>query len=163
MGAIEAQIRKHAKFDHKRLLEASIEAINQFAANHTTETFYAFAIDAGMLCLNSNEEFEKTLHKYKKEFPEQYSNPQKIHELRMNTGDWAYQGFFDLEEDHGFVPTLYSDHYHIGPLSMGPLRQRFTRYSRAMRRLIRGIQKSRVLEKLKRTQDFVVFLAEHEY
>jgi hypothetical protein len=52
-------------FDIERLAAFSISAIRSFAESHRDETFYAFAIDADMLCLNSDECASATLRKYR--------------------------------------------------------------------------------------------------
>jgi hypothetical protein len=51
-------------FDIDNLFVHCKKQIEQFAREHSDETFYAFAIDAVMLCLNSNEEFTRTLNEY---------------------------------------------------------------------------------------------------
>lgn len=51
-------------FDLDILTEFSIDAIQRFAMSHREESFYAFAIDANLLCLNSEEACAKTLREY---------------------------------------------------------------------------------------------------
>ncbi len=41
-----------------------------------------------------------------------YHKDEGIKELRDNTGDWAYQGFADMEDENGFDDALYNDHYY---------------------------------------------------
>ena len=53
-----------SKFDTEKLTEFAINKITEFAKEHPNETFYGFSIDASLLCLNSEEEFEKTLKYY---------------------------------------------------------------------------------------------------
>ncbi|MFM8474184.1 MAG: hypothetical protein ACKOEO_00100 [Planctomycetaceae bacterium] len=48
----------------ERLFEFCLRAIQAFAHDHQHETFYAFSIDAALLCLNSEEAFAKTLSYY---------------------------------------------------------------------------------------------------
>ncbi|MDP1588516.1 MAG: hypothetical protein Q8M07_12275 [Prosthecobacter sp.] len=52
-------------FNIPKLLDHSISAIREFASQHPGEHFYAFAIDASLLCLNSEEEFAKKLKSYR--------------------------------------------------------------------------------------------------
>ncbi len=52
-------------FNLNSLLQKSVESIRDFSSQHAHETFYAFAIDENLLCLNSVEEFEKTLYRYR--------------------------------------------------------------------------------------------------
>ncbi|MFM2477773.1 hypothetical protein [Celerinatantimonas sp. MCCC 1A17872] len=40
------------------------QEIKNFIKAHPSETFYAFAIDANLLCFNSEEQFQKTLAQY---------------------------------------------------------------------------------------------------
>jgi len=51
-------------FSVNTLLTYSESRIAQFAEKHRDETFYAFAIDASLLCLNSLEGFNETLQEY---------------------------------------------------------------------------------------------------
>lgn len=41
-----------------------VDYIDKFALDHQDETFYAFAIDAGLLCMNSEEGAQKILNQY---------------------------------------------------------------------------------------------------
>lgn len=52
-------------FNIDKLTRFCIEEIEKFAAEHADETFYGFAIDSDLLCLNSVEEAEKTLTEYR--------------------------------------------------------------------------------------------------
>lgn len=53
-------------FNVDKLFKFCFEEIKLLAKAHQDETFYGFAIDASLLCLNSVEEFEKNLKKYQK-------------------------------------------------------------------------------------------------
>jgi hypothetical protein len=46
-------------FDLNMLATSAVEQIASFAVSHRDETFYAFAIDRTLLCLNSEEAFKK--------------------------------------------------------------------------------------------------------
>ena len=48
-------------FDVDQLTAFCRDVIEHFAAEHLDETFHAFAIDASMLCLNSEEIAKETL------------------------------------------------------------------------------------------------------
>ena len=154
-------------FDIEKMFIASKKAIENFAKKHSEETFYGFSIDASMLCLNSEEEFQKTLKHYQEEYPGSYNENNKIHELKYNTGDWCYQGFFDLED--GFDQDLYSEHYHI-PFDNKNLEDeelvklfQKTPYHRAMSKLLEKLVENGAFDSLKKTTDFKVFLSEHDY
>jgi hypothetical protein len=154
-------------FDIEKMFIASKKAIEKFVTEHSEETFFAFSIDANMLCLNSEEEFKKTLKYYQEKYPESYNDNEKIDELKYNTGDWGYQGFFDLED--GFDHELYSEHYHIPfdnkDLEDEELAKFFqnTPYHRAMSKLLEKLVENGVFDSLKKTTDFKVFLSEHNY
>jgi hypothetical protein len=55
-------------FDIDGLFNFCIREINAFANNHQNELFYAFTIDAYLLCLNSEEAFEESLQQYRDEW-----------------------------------------------------------------------------------------------
>ena len=178
-------------FDLKKLAEHCAKSVKDFAKDHDDETFYAFAIDASMFCLNSVDQFEKTLKKYQDRWTRksraiasmsdmtaedheaeefgldlaenhlgldrtdegaclkvineyrtrireegcEWFTEDGIKSLKFNTGDWAYQGFVDLEEDHGFDHELYDDHYYDAMDSAdGHAPQ--TKYAKAMTELV---------------------------
>ena len=199
-------------FDIDKLAAYSVERVRAFAENHPDETFYAFAIDAKMLCLNSVEKADETLREYQEMWDRQnreiqsvdeltpedlayedfllglyertqgldrtdldacrqvinedrvrrradgceYRTPDGIEELRMNTGDWAYQGFADLND--GFDDDAYSQHYDLPAW-----RKKLSAYGRAMNRLLKRLQKSGAFDYLRRTPDFSVRRVEHDY
>jgi len=49
--------------DLKKIFLGAVLQISEFAKAHRKETFYAFALDDGLLCLNSEEKFNATLKK----------------------------------------------------------------------------------------------------
>lgn len=154
-------------FDVNRMFISSQEEIERFAQSHQEETFYAFSIDAGMLCLNSIEAFKETLEYYQAKYPESYSNTEETNDLKYNTGDWKYQGFFDL--DDGYNHELYSDHYNI-PFENPSLDEnqlakllQETPYHKAMYELTNKLIESNVFNKLKTSSDFKIFLSDHNY
>ncbi len=52
-------------FNIEKLVKFAVAEIEKFAVAHQNETFYGFAIDADLLCLNSVEQFEKSLSQYR--------------------------------------------------------------------------------------------------
>jgi hypothetical protein len=152
---------KRTSFNHDLMLGASLTAIESFAKEHIAETFYAFAIDADMLCLNSLQEFEKTLQQYALKWPEYMSDNQERDHLYMNTGDWAYQGFYTLQDECGFCNDAYNDHYDQA--AMDEVVAQSSEYALAMDCLLKAIEESDILCLLNRTENFRLFRAEHEY
>ena len=51
-------------FDIDKLFDICVEEIKRFSMSHQDELFYGFAIDASLLCLNSEEKVEKLLTEY---------------------------------------------------------------------------------------------------
>lgn len=107
----EEQNMSSNNFDHDEMLQFSISAIQEFAADHQEEVFYGFSIDASMLCFNSEQKFSERLTNYQSENLEYYSKSEEIQDLRINTGDWEYQGFVDLRDSGGFDDEAYDEHY----------------------------------------------------
>jgi len=98
-----------ANFDTVKLTKYIEKEISEFSKKHQNETFYGFAIDANLLCLNSVEKFEETLRNYKEKWGG-YTTKDEIQDLRSNTGDWSYQGFAELSDKNGFDMNAYLDH-----------------------------------------------------
>jgi predicted nucleic acid-binding Zn-ribbon protein len=141
-------------------------AIDEFCENQDGETYYAFAIDASMLCLNSVEAFERSLAEYLEKYPRYYETAEQVEDLRLNSGDWDHQGFSDLDESHGFSEDLYQDHYDLGAqIETDEDREAFARtpYALAMNELLERLKSPDAFTKLKRTEDFRILRVEHNY
>lgn len=97
-------------FDIEELFEFCRNEIIEFSKAHPNEIFYGFAIDASLLCLNSEEQFRSALT----EFEERWRTlpADELVEFRANTGDWAYQGFADMSSHQAWDEKLYDDHYY---------------------------------------------------
>lgn len=205
-------------FNLDKLTEICIQEIKKFAGKHQDETFYAFAVDANMLCLNSLEGYEKTFNQYRDkwltrtrqlnsfdEMSEQekvwdgyylesaikydvedvndkdeclkaynnrrakerakgfsYEDPENAERLKSNTGDWEYQGFFDMHDTHGFDYDAYQTHYYKAMESKTG-RAPNTKYAKAMDKLIHSLTDSNVFDVLKKTSDFTISWVDHDY
>ncbi len=145
-------------FDHGRMLAFSVKAIRAFADAHRTETFYGFSIDASLLCLNSTEAFAKTLAGYRAKTAGRYLLPEDVEDLRLNTGDWDYQGFVCLMDSGGFDYELYQSHYDSHELE-----QKASDYAKAMDQLLAALVEERAFDGLKRSPDFFANRVEHNY
>lgn len=142
-------------FDIPRMTKFAIESIVKFSMDHRDEKFYAFAIDADMLCLNSEEKFAETLLGYQKNWPGKYFSADAVADLKQNTGDWIYQGFCQIKESNGFDFSLYQKHYEEP--SPG------SEYGKAMSELLNAISADGVLSNLNRTDDFYITWVDHNY
>ena len=151
-------------FDVALLTEFAIEAIADFAREHSDETFYAFAIDESLLCLNSVERFLETLDSYQTgKYGENYTTSQQIANLRANTGDWTYQGFSTFSGLSGYDEELYDDHYNIGLDDPWDPRLKATPYGRAMDAVLDNLVQRDAFFVIRRTLDFKVLRVEHSY
>ena len=149
-------------FDLDKLYQAVKNAVAAFAADHDDETFNAFAIDADMLCLNSEQVVTSTLAEYQTRWPDCYSDPAEIEDLKYNTGDWIYQGFFDRDDTHGFDRDAYNLHYaEAGSSADGTAPH--SRYAKAMNTLIARLKRSDVFACMEKSQDFRIVWVEHTY
>lgn len=201
-------------FDLEKMASVCRREIEKFSRDHQDETFYAFAIDANMLCMNSVEAFEATLGRYRSDWAgrsrtfetwedlsqrdldisehllglhEKYSgldrsnklaclnvinesrlelagkgNPyldeETVRDLRGNTGDWAYQGFWTLSDEQGFNFDAYQLHYDLGADE-----QASSVYAAAMEALLETLRDSGVFRAFKKTDDFSIHRVEHDY
>lgn len=144
------------------MLNYAMTEIDRFAHTHKRETFYAFAIDANMLCLNSQEAFQESLDRYRAKFPGDYETESEINELRCNTGDWEYQGFAKLSPENGFADDLYDDHYDLG-LDGDENALMSTAYAVAMDELLLRLREVNPFRALRTTPDFSTTRVEHNY
>lgn len=145
-------------FDHERMLAFALQAIADFARAHGDETFYGFSIDAALLCLNSEQQFATALSGYRERWPDHYQTEEDILGLKLNTGDWAYQGFAELGENEGFDQQAYEDHYYAEDEE-----QKTTAYGLAMDRLVAALVERDAFACLKRSPDFFANRVEHAY
>ena len=97
-------------FDHDKMLQFSIAVIQEFAVNHQEEIFYGFSIYASLLCLNSEQQFAKSLARYLSWYPWESSDSEEIQESRIDPGEWAYRGFANLQDSGGFDNKAYEEY-----------------------------------------------------
>jgi hypothetical protein len=76
----------------------------------------------------------------------------------MNPGDWAYQGFAEMNDSVGFDMAAYETHYGLSDAD-----QKITAYGIAMDQLVERLRRNRVFEDLKMSPDFYVCRVEHNY
>ncbi len=151
-------------FDVDELTRFATDAIRDFSTEHKNEIFYAFAIDASLLCFNSVQCFEQTLGEYQAKYPESYSADKNIEELRMNTGDWEYQGFADFRESEGFDEELYDEHYNLGlDLEAGDVALKATEYATTMDQVVKRLQTNGAFKSMNCAKDFQAIWVDHNY
>jgi hypothetical protein len=83
------------------LLAFCVAEIKRFAQAHQGETFYAFAIDENLLCLNSEEAFARTLKKYQENWDHKIRPIERWEELLKWEVSDADQILEYCEEDDG--------------------------------------------------------------
>ncbi|PJZ53099.1 DUF4303 domain-containing protein [Leptospira adleri] len=155
-------------FDVPKLAEFALSEIEKFSKKQTEETFYSFAIDASLLCLNSLESFKSYLKEYSAKYPKQYDTDEKIEKSKYNPGDWAYQGFasfrnLNLEDEEGFRngpfdDDLYDEHYEADDET-----QKNAAYAKAMNEILEILKSKDAFRHLKKTSDFRIMRVEHDY
>jgi hypothetical protein len=201
-------------FDLDKLESFCAAEIERFAQAHREETFYAFAIDADLLCLNSEEQFEQSVKRYQEKWDRQtrhverwedlsendlreirwllemaekfsgidrtdtkaclavinderekrrrkgccYRTDQGISSLRENTGDWAYQGFAEMTDAHGFDHSAYQEHYNMSEND-----QQTSAYGLAMNVLVTRLLAGSAFDRLRRSPQFYATRVEHDY
>ena len=84
--------------------------------------------------------------------------PSLVH-FEVPADNWEYQGFFEFNEAHGFSKQKYNDHYNEEDES----KRINSVYWKTMNKLIKSIEKSKVLDNLIRTDNFCMFVSDHEY
>ena len=144
-------------FNVETMTSFAEEQIKSFLKNHKSEVFYAFAIDDGLLCLNSLSEFEKTLKTYQNSNAE-YNEPDEIDELKYNTGDWEYQGFATLNEAPGYNRRLYNKFYNLGFYGGSEEGLKKTKYYIAMNAIINNLKNNQVFNSTQITENFKSFV-----
>lgn len=145
------------KFDTKKLTKFAIDEITKFAKEHQEETFYGFSIDGQLLCLNSEEQFEKKLAFYQEEL-ENFNTKEQIAGLKKNPGDWQYQGFAEFEDKNGFDNKMYLKH------SEGEKEYQLTSdYAQSMDKVVANLIESNVFDLLKKSHNFYANRVELNY
>lgn len=77
--------------------EACIDGIRLLASKYNAAPFCAVSVyvdgfDGQFgLYANTEDEFTRTLEKYRVDFPEEYAQAARVKALKYNCGDWAYQ------------------------------------------------------------------------
>src|SRR6478752_2388065 len=78
---------------------ACLDCIHLLVEKYNQHPFYGVAVyidalygSAGFYA-NTDESFQRTLAKYREEYPESYADSDNVRGLRYNVGDWEYQSF----------------------------------------------------------------------
>lgn len=145
------------EFDVPLLADFATQAIKEFSEKHKDETFYGFAIDGDLLCLNSEEKFNHTIQEYKEKWGG-YDSKEEIDTVYNNTGDWEYQGFAELTEDKGFSNDHYDDFYNLDEDD-----KLECEYTKAMKAVIALLEANKAFDCLQKTADFSATLVDHNY
>ena len=144
-------------FNVEKMTSFAEEKIKSFVKNHKSEVFYAFAIDDGLLCLNSLTEFEKTLNSYQNKYNE-YNKTEEIDGLKYNTGDWEYQGFATLNEAPGYNLRLYNKFYNLGFNGGTDDALKKTKYYIAMNEIIKNLKNNQAFNSIQTSDNFKTFV-----
>ncbi|MBM9501638.1 hypothetical protein JWG44_15395 [Leptospira sp. 201903071] len=150
-------------FDVQRLANFALSEIEKFSKEHPNETFYTFAIDSSLLCLNSIEHFEKSLKEFASKSPRYYDSPDQIRKLRESPSAWAYNGFVcfrslnGLGKDEGpFDENLYQEHCDLDKEA-----QKKSAYAVAMDQVLEILKQKDAFRVLKKIGDFRILSVTH--
>jgi hypothetical protein len=95
-------------FHIDRLFNFSIREIENFAETHQNELFYGFAIDASLLCLNSEQAAITTLLKYRDEWERDYRPISRWEDLTSRDIDRS-ESFLEGEAEYGGLDLTDKD------------------------------------------------------
>ncbi|MDY8136052.1 DUF4303 domain-containing protein [Aquimarina sp. 2201CG5-10] len=85
------------KYNIEKTLANITKQIEEFAKSHKEENFYAFAVDAGMLCLSSEEGFNRIINTYSRDW-------QASHEKIILRKDLTKDEIEIIEEEFKSMP-----------------------------------------------------------
>ena len=147
----------------QQLLEFTIQAVEKFLKEHPELKFYAFAYDCFAryaqvgLCFNTIEEFDETLQRYQKGYPEDYQTVEEINEIKYCMGDWEFLGF-DM-----FYDPLLNDIYDQLPEDDEQSKNEFIEsvmilFSEA----ILEFTQTDTYKAIPKTQDFIAYAMDHD-
>ena len=111
----QAEAQNVGSIDRDEVLAQAKDAIADFGARHNHETFYAFAFDATMLCLDSVEQFAAKMKdpELRRSYLGNRSTP-PIDAGAINPGDFEYQGFVDIGDEFPALRVAYNDYFEGG-------------------------------------------------
>ncbi|MBM9577417.1 hypothetical protein JWG45_09650 [Leptospira sp. 201903070] len=153
-------------FDVQRLANFALSEIEKFSIEHPNETFYTFAINSSLLCLNSIEHFEKSLKEFAAKSPRYYDSPDQIRKLRESPETWAYKGFVcfrslnsaekDASDPGPFDEILYQEHCDLDQEA-----QKKSAYAVAMDQVLEILKQKDAFRVLKKISDFRILSVTH--
>ncbi len=154
--------KKKPSFDVKKLVQFAKKSIHTFAEKHKDETFYAFAIDAGMLKMNSTQAFERDIKACKEKFSELYENQKQMDIHMYNPGNFIFKVADFTRDDNGrditgktgFNHYLYDLFYNSDDEG-----RRKSQYLKAMNKVLKSLQDEKVFDCLSVTKDFRLFVS----
>ena len=156
-GMLESAINGNVKSPYyfidleniKTTLKIWANSIQIFSRQNSEKEFYVFGIDAGRIVANTEDEFIKTLKKYK------YKTDDKIQSLRYNPGDFSFH-----------IPIIYDDvNIEKTELDFSFLEPQ-NNESRIEKELLRdGLihNKETIFKNIKTTSDFKIYAFKHIY
>lgn len=143
-------------FDLERMADFAQRNIAYIARKNPGKTFYAFAIDANLLCLNDLDSLERDLSRF--------GYRSDLEEFKYSVGDWKFQGFAEMASEDGFDLAAYEKHYDLlQAADSNADRTGHTAYAQAMDALIDRLNVLGAFLPLKRTIDFRAFRSYPNY
>lgn len=140
------------------VLKRLIYDMEKFLCEHSTLQFYALAFDCNaayanfLVCMNTTEEFEKTLRWYQKKY-DTYHQEENILELRYNPGDWEYTDICQVD--------LFSEK-ELAEKYQDDIDKQCEDIMDFCEEILSDFQKTEVFGKIPKTADFVAFCIDHD-
>ncbi|MDY3595632.1 DUF4303 domain-containing protein [Anaerotignum sp.] len=140
------------------VLALLIHDMEKFLHTHSDLQFYALAFDCNaeyanfLVCMNTIEEFEKTLQWYQKKY-ETYDQEENILDLRYNPGDWEYT---DISQVDVFQEEELAAKYQ------DDIDKQCEEIMDFCEDILRDFKKTDVFEKIPKTSDFIAFCIDHD-
>jgi hypothetical protein len=150
----------------KTIVEFATRGVQKFLQEHPGLVFYAFAFDCNAeyaeinLCLNTENDFSKSLLYYQAKNSKNYQSEEDIRDLKFNTGDWEYQCFDTLyvlteKQLNMILQTMPEDDYQTWQTFAQDLILLFTE-------ALNEFSQTGVYKDIPKTADFVAFCIDHD-
>lgn len=153
----------------KELIELITSSIKHFAREHEHERFYGFGLDINitygeiLLCCNTEDDFKKVSQDYIEKWN---YNDNDLKMLKLNFGDWKYQGF-NLEEEAWQQWSAYAEKIEEyimeadseDTLIMEKFRNDFLKMCIE---ILLKLEQSEIFDSLNKEKDFILQVVEHD-
>lgn len=150
-----------------KLLEFTEKGVEKFLNENSNLEFYAFAFDCNAeyaevnLCLNTENEFQRTLTYYQNgDYPQYYQSDEDIKDLKFNPGDWEYLCF---ESTNVLSNNELAEIFQSLPEDDDKSWKRFVQeIMELFCETLIEFRKTEIYRKIPKTDDFISFCIDHD-